>query len=93
MKTFYILVRVLRVNGTEADYGELGRIVVKLPLPPGTMSTLYRAPERFCQIYFTHYHVLFLNNLLYLIFLYVNNFRVIMIQWMLDIKMNMDMFM
>lgn len=48
-------VRVLRSDGTEADYLELGRIVVKLPLPPGTMSSLYKAPERFVETYFTKY--------------------------------------
>lgn len=48
-------VRVLRSDGTEADYLELGRIVVKLPLPPGTMSSLYKAPERFVDTYFTKY--------------------------------------
>lgn len=53
----YISVRILRSDGREAENNELGRIVVKLPLPPGTMSTLYQAPERFCQIYFTEYPV------------------------------------
>ncbi|KAK6641040.1 hypothetical protein RUM44_012739 [Polyplax serrata] len=48
-------VRILRSDGTEADSLELGRIVVKLPLPPGTMSTLYRADERFVETYFTKY--------------------------------------
>ncbi|XP_017781697.1 PREDICTED: acyl-CoA synthetase short-chain family member 3, mitochondrial isoform X2 [Nicrophorus vespilloides] len=45
-------VRVLKDDGTEAKPHELARIVVKLPLPPGTMSTLYQSPERFCQLYF-----------------------------------------
>lgn len=31
-------VRVLREDHTEADPGELGRVVIKLPFPPGTMS-------------------------------------------------------
>nr|CAD7571444.1 unnamed protein product [Timema californicum] len=48
-------VRILRSNGSEADIGELGRIVVKLPLPPGTMSSLYKAPERFLQVYFSKF--------------------------------------
>nr|CAD7257124.1 unnamed protein product [Timema shepardi] len=50
-----IPVRILRSNGSEADIGELGRIVVKLPLPPGTMSSLYKAPERFLQVYFSKF--------------------------------------
>lgn len=49
--------RILKADGTEAKSYELGRIVVKLPLPPGTMSTLYQAPERFCQVYFERYRV------------------------------------
>jgi propionyl-CoA synthetase len=48
-------VHVLRPDGTEANWNELGRIVCKLPLPPGTMSTLYKAPERFVQVYFSKY--------------------------------------
>lgn len=47
--------RVLREDGIEAIRNELGRIVIKLPLPPGTLTTLYQAPERFCQVYFTRY--------------------------------------
>lgn len=50
-------VRVLRDDGKEAARNELGRIVIKLPLPPGTLSTLYQAPERFCQTYFVKYPV------------------------------------
>ena len=63
-----IAVHVLHPDGTEADRNELGRIVCKLPLPPGTMSTLYKAPERFLQVYFSKYpvsHVLFLNISVY----------------------------
>lgn len=54
---FLIPVHVLRPDGTEADCNELGRIVCKLPLPPGTMSTLYKAPGRFLQVYFSKYSV------------------------------------
>ncbi|GLV39394.1 uncharacterized protein CBL_13273 [Carabus blaptoides fortunei] len=49
-------VRILKDDDTEANAHELGRIVIKLPLPPGTMSTLYQAPERFCEVYFNRYH-------------------------------------
>ncbi|CAG9859590.1 unnamed protein product [Phyllotreta striolata] len=48
-------VKILRKDGTEADVNELGRIVVKLPLPPGTLSTLYRAEERFIKTYFAKF--------------------------------------
>jgi hypothetical protein len=64
---FLIAVHVLRADGTEADHNELGRIVCKLPLPPGTMSTLYKAPERFLEVYFSKYKVsyviFFLNRI------------------------------
>lgn len=49
-------VRILKEDGSEARPNELGRIVIKLPLPPGVMSTLFQAPERFCEVYFTRYH-------------------------------------
>ncbi|KAI5699536.1 hypothetical protein M8J75_004398 [Diaphorina citri] len=48
-------VRIIRNDGSECEPHELGRIVVKLPLPPGTMSTLYKAPQRFMKIYFTKF--------------------------------------
>lgn len=46
---------MLAENGDECKPHELGRIVVKLPLPPGTMTTLYQSPERFCKVYFRKY--------------------------------------
>ncbi|XP_057366291.1 acyl-CoA synthetase short-chain family member 3, mitochondrial-like [Daphnia carinata] len=48
-------VKVLNADKVEAERGTLGRIVIKLPLPPGTMSTLYRADDRFSSIYFKDY--------------------------------------
>ncbi|XP_074032987.1 acyl-CoA synthetase short-chain family member 3, mitochondrial isoform X3 [Leptinotarsa decemlineata] len=48
-------IKVLRKDGTTADFNELGRIVIKLPLPPGVLSTLYKAEERFVKTYFTKY--------------------------------------
>ncbi|XP_058821035.1 acyl-CoA synthetase short-chain family member 3, mitochondrial [Topomyia yanbarensis] len=48
-------IRVLHPDGSEADANELGRIVVKLPLPPGTMSTLYRNNDLFEKVYFHKY--------------------------------------
>lgn len=47
--------RILRNDGSEADVDELGRIVTKLPMPPGCMSTLYKADERFKETYFTNF--------------------------------------
>ncbi|XP_066158659.1 acyl-CoA synthetase short-chain family member 3, mitochondrial [Euwallacea fornicatus] len=48
-------VQVLLRDGSLADVNELGRIVVKLPLPPGTLTTLYKADDRFYKTYFTKY--------------------------------------
>lgn len=36
---------------------ELGRIVVKLPLPPGNMSTLFKNDDLFEAVYFQKYPV------------------------------------
>ena len=48
-------IRILRDDQTEADPNELGRIVAKLPMPPGCMSTLFQADQRFVDTYFTSY--------------------------------------
>jgi propionyl-CoA synthetase len=44
-------VRVLDDSGKELPAGEEGHIVVKLPLPPGTLATLWRNEERFKKSY------------------------------------------
>jgi len=48
-------IRVIREDKTEADPNELGRIVAKLPMPPGCMTTLYNADQRFEDTYFSAY--------------------------------------
>lgn len=50
--------RALREDGTECESGEVGRLVAKLPLPPGFASTLWQADERFKQTYFESYPVI-----------------------------------
>ncbi|XP_071443357.1 LOW QUALITY PROTEIN: acyl-CoA synthetase short-chain family member 3, mitochondrial [Hetaerina americana] len=45
--------RILRDDGSEAAVGEEGRIAARLPLPPGTLSTLYKNPEKFKFLYFS----------------------------------------
>ncbi|XP_070555650.1 acyl-CoA synthetase short-chain family member 3, mitochondrial-like [Ptychodera flava] len=45
-------VRVINDHGRETEAGELGQIVVKLPLPPGFMSTLWENESKFRQLYF-----------------------------------------
>lgn len=48
-------VKVLNENGNEAQFGELGRIACKLPLPPGNFSTLFEADQRYKDTYFTKF--------------------------------------
>ena len=42
----------MKENGEQAERNQLGRVVCKLPLPPGTLSTLYKAEDRFREAYF-----------------------------------------
>jgi propionyl-CoA synthetase len=43
--------RVLGEDGTECAPGEIGALVFKLPLPPGSSPTLWNADERFRETY------------------------------------------
>ena len=44
-------VRILDSNGKELPKGDLGAVAIKLPLPPGTLPTLWNAEERFKNSY------------------------------------------
>ena len=44
-------VRILDNGGKELPKGELGAVAIKLPLPPGTLPTLWNAEERFKNSY------------------------------------------
>jgi len=44
-------IQILDDEGTELPKGELGAIVIKLPLPPGTLPTLWNAEERYKSSY------------------------------------------
>ncbi|PLS20862.1 propionyl-CoA synthetase [Neptunicoccus cionae] len=44
-------VRILSDEGEEMPVGELGAIAVKLPLPPGTLPTLWNAEDRYRSAY------------------------------------------
>ena len=46
-------VQILDEGGHPVKAGELGAIAVKLPLPPGTLPTLWNAEERFRKSYLT----------------------------------------
>ena len=48
-------VAVLDNDGNEVATGDIGALVIKVPLPPGTFTTLWNADERFVSTYFSHY--------------------------------------
>jgi propionyl-CoA synthetase len=48
-------VHVLDEAGQEVPAGQLGAIAVKLPLPPGTLPTLWNAEARFRKAYLEHF--------------------------------------
>jgi propionyl-CoA synthetase len=48
-------VQVLDEGGHPVAPGTLGAIAVKLPLPPGTLPTLWNAEERFRKSYLSHF--------------------------------------
>jgi len=43
--------RVMDTDGDEAPAGEIGALVVKLPMPPGSSPTLWNAEERYRETY------------------------------------------
>lgn len=48
-------VQVLNEKQKPVGAGDIGALVVKLPLPPGTFTTLWNAPDRFVSSYFENY--------------------------------------
>ncbi|MCU0907068.1 MAG: propionyl-CoA synthetase [Rhodobacteraceae bacterium] len=48
-------VRVLDEGGHPVAPGTLGAIAIRLPLPPGTLPTLWNAEERFRKSYLSHF--------------------------------------
>ena len=48
-------VQVLDEGGHPVAAGQLGAIAIKLPLPPGTLPTLWNAEERFTKSYLSHF--------------------------------------
>ena len=49
------VVAVLDNDGNEVATGDIGALVIEVPLPPGTFTTLWNADERFVSTYFSHY--------------------------------------
>jgi propionyl-CoA synthetase len=48
-------VQVLDEGGHPVPAGTLGAIAIRLPLPPGTLSTLWNAEARFVKSYLSHF--------------------------------------
>lgn len=48
-------VRVLDADGNEQGTEEIGAVVIKLPLPPGTLPTLWNADDRYREAYLSMY--------------------------------------
>jgi len=48
-------VQVLDTEGRPVGPGDIGAIVVKLPMPPSSLPTLWQADDRFRQAYLTEY--------------------------------------
>ena len=48
-------IRVVDDNGQEVTRGETGNIVVRLPLPPGTLPTLWGSQQRYFDTYLSRF--------------------------------------
>jgi propionyl-CoA synthetase len=48
-------VQVLDADGNRAAVGEIGALVIKSPLPPGTFTSLWNAQERYVKAYFSRF--------------------------------------
>ena len=48
-------VQILDEGGHPVAHGQLGAIAIKLPLPPGTLPTLWNAEARFIKSYLSHF--------------------------------------
>ena len=55
-------IRVLDDEGRELPRGETGNIVVKLPLPPGTLPTLWGNRQRFYDTYLSRFEGYYLTG-------------------------------
>ncbi len=55
-------VRILRPDGSECDGGEEGAICVRLPLPPGTLPTLWGDDDRYVSSYLSAFDGYYLTG-------------------------------
>ena len=55
-------VRILNMEGEECAPNESGAVVIKLPLPPGCLSTIWQNTERYKQGYLSEYEGYYLSG-------------------------------
>ena len=55
-------VQVLDEQGNQVPDGRIGALVIKLPLPPGTLSTLWKADQRYKDSYLRHFEGYYLTG-------------------------------
>ena len=55
-------IEILDVDGSQLPRGEEGAIVIKLPLPPGCLQTLWNDDERFRESYMSRYEGYYLTG-------------------------------
>jgi propionyl-CoA synthetase len=55
-------VRILNEDGEEMEDGEMGNIVIKLPLPPSCLPTLWNNDQRFIDSYLSKYPGFYLTG-------------------------------
>ena len=55
-------IRVLDDSGAEAGPGQIGKIVIKLPLPPGALPTLWHNDEGFVRSYLVQHEGYYLTG-------------------------------
>ncbi len=55
-------VQVLDLQGKQMPDGDIGAVVIKLPLPPGTLPTLWNADQRYKDSYLSHFEGYYLTG-------------------------------
>ncbi|MCP4996222.1 MAG: propionyl-CoA synthetase, partial [Gammaproteobacteria bacterium] len=55
-------VRVLDTNGEDVAPGDIGSIMIKLPMPPGCLPTLWQNDERYVESYLSYHEGYYLTG-------------------------------
>jgi len=55
-------VRVLDTNGDDVTPGDIGSIMIKLPMPPGCLPTLWQNDERYVESYLSYHEGYYLTG-------------------------------